>query len=149
MIKIPKLVLPIDLGDYAPELAGEILNVWVDPPRRMLQEYDALIADVQEKELKRVSADLKTPPQESTPMFQSFLASAKTLLQARKKNIEHAEGTDARILCWYVDIWSQGEHSLTLDEVKRIEEENPAFLGWLIGETWRMIHDNRIRQKKN
>lgn len=32
-IEIPKIIEMIDLGEYAPELAGQCLHVWVNPPQ--------------------------------------------------------------------------------------------------------------------
>ena len=37
-LKVPRLVRPLVLKEYAPELEG-IIWVWVNPPARMLQEY--------------------------------------------------------------------------------------------------------------
>ena len=152
MLKIPKLIVPLDLSGYSPELAGEFIQVWVDPPRRLRQEYDELLLEVQAEEVRRVQADLVPAPASSgVSTFENFLQKAQSLLGARKKGIERGEATDLRILKWYVHLWSQGPEgsALSLVEVQNIENENPAFLGWLIQETWRMIHENQVRLKKN
>lgn len=152
MLKIPKLVLPLDLSGYSPELQGETLHVWVDPPRRMRQEYDELLLEIQQEEIQRIGADLKPDsPPSGKSTFQNFLARTRALLGARKNSIKRGSGTDVRILKWYFTIWAQGpaDSALPLEDIQRIEEENPAFLGWLIGETWRMIRENQVRQKKN
>ncbi len=154
MLRIPKLVIPLDLGGYSPELAGESIQVWVDPPRRLRQAYDNLLVDVQQIEIQRAAS--ATPDAAATPQsdaaqdrFAGFLKNAQALLNLRKKTIARGARTDTRILEWYLEIWSQGSQPFTLAELERIEDENPAFLGWMIGETWRMIQENQARLKKN
>lgn len=152
MLKIPKLIVPLDLSGYSPELSGETIQVWVDPPRRLRQEYDALLFEIQQEEIQRVSSDLPTAPASSgVSTFENFLRKTQSLLNVRKKTIDRGEATDVRVLKWYVTLWSQGPEgsALSLVEVQNIENENPAFLGWLIQETWRMIHENQVRLKKN
>ena len=43
-IEIPKIVVPVDMGDYAPELVGQCLHVWVNPPLDKLGEHMMLAA---------------------------------------------------------------------------------------------------------
>lgn len=40
-ISIPKLVRAIELSDYAPELAGVRVRVWVNPPLELVRDYNA------------------------------------------------------------------------------------------------------------
>jgi hypothetical protein len=42
-INIPKVVMPVDLGEYAEELRGQMLHVWVNPPLEVLNEHAALV----------------------------------------------------------------------------------------------------------
>ena len=151
MLRIPKLVVPLDLGGYSPELAGESIQVWVDPPRRLRQAYDSLLVEVQQIEIQRAAHATPEPikVEAEQDRFAGFLKNAQALLNLRKKTIERGARTDTRILEWYLEIWSQGSQTFTLAELERIEEENPAFLGWMIGETWRMIQENQTRLKKN
>ena len=41
-IKFPEIVREIDLADYVPEVEGK-LQVWVNPPVKLLQEYSKAI----------------------------------------------------------------------------------------------------------
>jgi hypothetical protein len=50
-IEIPKVVIPVDLGGYAAELAGKKLYVWVNPSMGKLKEYEDLRTDLQQQEL--------------------------------------------------------------------------------------------------
>lgn len=42
-IRIPKVTEGIDLGDYAVDLRGKFLRVWVNPPLGMLREHDEIM----------------------------------------------------------------------------------------------------------
>jgi hypothetical protein len=45
-INIPKVIVPVDMSEYAPELAGQCLHVWVNPPLDVLGAHLALAAEV-------------------------------------------------------------------------------------------------------
>lgn len=47
-IKIPKIVKPIDLGGYADALAGQCLQVWVNPPLDVLQLHGRILDSTSE-----------------------------------------------------------------------------------------------------
>lgn len=38
-IEIPRIVRPLDLAEYAPEYAGAVMQVWVNPTRAKLRAY--------------------------------------------------------------------------------------------------------------
>lgn len=42
-IKIPKIVKPIDLGGYDEALAGQFVQVWVNPPLDVLQLHGRIL----------------------------------------------------------------------------------------------------------
>ena len=44
-INIPKIVRPLDLKDYAPEMNGAIIQVWVNPTRAFTQRFNDIRAD--------------------------------------------------------------------------------------------------------
>lgn len=48
-INVPKIVRPLALAEYAPELAPLTLQVWVNPPRKLLAEI--LDQETQSEEL--------------------------------------------------------------------------------------------------
>lgn len=41
-IKIPKVLMAIDLGDYADALKGQFVYAWVNPPLETMREHEAL-----------------------------------------------------------------------------------------------------------
>lgn len=44
-IQVPKIVKPLRLADYAPELSAVTVFVWVNPPLEFLARRDALDGD--------------------------------------------------------------------------------------------------------
>ena len=42
-IKIPKVVAPVDFGEYTEELRGQSLWVWVNPPMEVLQLHAQIV----------------------------------------------------------------------------------------------------------
>jgi hypothetical protein len=108
-IDIPKVIVSIDMGEYAPELKGRCLKVWVNPPLDVLTAHLTMAAKM---------------TQEAT--------------------------TQAELLQWYADLWSQGEADSrwTLDELRAIEQDDPAFLSWMITATWEARRAHMDRKKK-
>jgi hypothetical protein len=45
-INIPKILKAIPLEEYAPELEGQALQVWVNPTREMINRYNEMITEV-------------------------------------------------------------------------------------------------------
>jgi|SRR5690242_5969121 len=154
-LSIPKLIVPLDLAEYNPELKGQSLYVWVDPPRKVFQQYDQLTLDAEEEEARKIAADLATvagpPENKKLNLVETFKAAWSSLFNARVKRSERrSEGTDRRILSWYAEIWSQDPaHPWTLDELIELEDMNPALLGWLMAQTWVLMAENRDRKKKS
>jgi hypothetical protein len=119
-IVIPKVIVGVDMGEYAPELAGRMLQVWVNLPLDVLSEHLAMAA--------RLNPAVINPHP------------ALSL---------EGEG-EGELLKWYAFVWSQGEieSHWTVDELKEIEQEDPAFLSWMIGATWEARKAHMDRKKK-
>lgn len=137
-INIPKVIVGVDMGEYAPELAGRMLQVFVNPPLDMLSELSAilvkLIPPVKAPTIKKDGEAEKLDPAVINPQpALSFQGDAE-------------EG----LLKWYAFVWSQGEveSHWTVDELKEIEQEDPAFLSWMIGATWEARKAHMNRKKK-
>ena len=152
-IRIPKVALAVDLAEYAAELAGKCLYVWVNPPKTKLQEYDDLVTMLQSREL---DAARKTLLPESQPSAISEQRSvlARTFDQMfhwlRVKRETKSDGIDARLLEWYAEIWSQGPQDTqwTVEELRTLEEQDPSFLSWMIARTWSKRTEHVERKKK-
>ena len=92
--------------------------------------------------LKTTPSVLRTSPpnSESTNLGESNPESALTF---------EGDGQEG-LLKWYAFVWSQGEveSHWTVDELKEIEMEDPAFLSWMIGATWEARKAHMDRKKK-
>ena len=148
-IVIPKIVIPVDMADYAPELQGQCLYVWANPPMHVLQEYSRLLTELQADELASAQRALEAPAGEvgRSPLWKAF-DQAKLWLKAKKE--EKATGVDPKLLGWYAEFWSHGpvDARWTLDELQALEQDDPSFLSWMIGQTWKARAEHLERKKK-
>ena len=44
-LEIPKVVVRVDLGEYAPELKGQAFYVWVNPTLDILRKHNELVKE--------------------------------------------------------------------------------------------------------
>lgn len=108
-ITIPPIVRPIQLSDYVAELSPGVVQVWVNPPRDVIDQYNPIL--------------------------------------------ESKTGTETKIAEWYAAIWSKGPDVAlhwTPAEVIALSQmdTDPAFLRWLLVQTWALINDHRALSKK-
>lgn len=153
-IDIPKIVLTVDLGEYATELAGKLLYVWVNQPKEKLREYDDLVTDLQEKSLaeaQKILVDGKEPTAvEPTPnIIGKVFDQLRTMML--KKREKKGDGIDAKLLQWYAEMWSQGpeESRWTASELQALEEQDPSFLSWAIARSWNKRNEHIQLKKKS
>jgi len=134
-IKIPKIIRPLKLADYAPEYEEAVLDVWVNPPsdvtdginvviRRTNEAFEALKAAKTDEEAKRLRDELDTLGTQMAELFSR--------------------------------VWSQGkdpERHMSLDDITALVEEcdqnGEPIYSWMTGESWRMILEHRVGIKKN
>ena len=86
-IKFPRITREIDLGDYQPEFAGQVLIVWVNPPLGKLSEYDVLadtvhstiakLSEAEEEQVKALSETLVKTNQEVYSWWSDLLSQDK------------------------------------------------------------------------
>lgn len=132
MIVIPKIVKRIELKGYAAEFGDAYLEVWVNPPVRILEKLrlareNILKLDIPKREL--------------------------TLDEKEKieKAIQESWHEQASV---YAELLSQGsdETHLSVDEVKRLAEgtvdTDPMFWAWLQAEIVEAINTHRFSAKK-
>jgi len=136
---MPKVVVTVEMSEYTAALSPNKLYVWVNPPRERLEAYDALVTELQKHEVA-AAQQLLLPEQaegkkEATPIEKAF-EQVKRWLNIR--NESKAEGLDEGLLKWYAEIWSQGpqETQWSVEELRDLEKEDPAFLSWMIAQTW-------------
>jgi len=141
-ITIPKLVKTVDFGEYAPELAGQCLHVWINPPMGFLAKYNDLVTAMQERDLDEAAKNLD----EKTGGLLEHIRSLVRL----KSRLPSAQHTDQGLLEWYAQLWSQGpqETRWTAAELRQIEAKDPSLLAWMIERTWQKRAEHIERKKK-
>lgn len=148
--KIPKILRPLRLSEYAPEFGEEaVIQVWVNPPRDALNEHTALAL----------------ASQAATKRFQEAM---KRLQEAEKNKVENLEdlitaGTEAskemaeigkKLLAWFSTLWSQGpeETRWSMEDVTALVEHaaetDPKLWEWLTDESIALIVEHRTLAKK-
>lgn len=145
-IQIPKLVVTVDFGEYAPELAGQSLHVWINPPMATLAQYNDLVVAMQERDLDEAAKNMGAAPVNEKA---SLIGHIRSLVRL-KSRLPGVYQTDKGLLEWYAHLWSQGpqETRWTADELRRIEAKDPSFLAWMIERTWQKRAEHIERKKK-
>lgn len=151
-INIPKVIVPVELNGYAAELAGQFLQVWVNPPQEKLKAYDALVTDLQQQELTRARKILlpeQEPARKKASVFAPIFAQVEHWLKVKKE--EKPQGLDTKMLEWYAEIWSQGpqDSQWSVEELRTLEAQDPTFLSWMIAQTWKTRTAHIENKKKS
>ncbi len=128
-IETLKIVKGLDLGEYAEEIKGTVVRVWVNPPMRWLNEHDGLIDDVK----RIVEAGIRSNPEERPGLERELEAAAGGL---RGK---------------FIELWSQGPEGSgwTAEEIGDLVETDPQLWIWLRKRSIEMIREHRAGVKKN
>lgn len=128
-IQVKSIIRPLDLGDYAKELQGQAVQVWVNPSREMLGRRSQL-----EDEL-RTRAD-----------------EAKTAEAAQAMEVYVREVFEPGLRQWFADLWSQHPDPATrwtMAEIIELEQQDPALIVWLNTRSMQMILEHRRVEKKS
>jgi hypothetical protein len=134
-INIPKLTQPLDLGEYAEELRGQIIRVWVNPPLKTRLERIHL-----SKRFREIGDEMLTLPAEATEQMAALDAEAQEMMQ-------QVDELNA-------EMWSQGpeETRFTAEEVRKFREDvigtDPELVPWIIGRSVDMMLEHLGAVKK-
>lgn len=138
-LEIPKIIRPLDLRGYAPEMEVE-LQVWVNPPRERMVVMSGLGAAAGQARRELSSAQ--------------GLAEAEAAVAARQA-AERLNQLGVEQMRWFAEIWSQGPDAEThwsLEEVRRLVEHaadtDPQLWAWMTARSLEMIREHRDGQKK-
>jgi hypothetical protein len=152
---IPRTTRFLPLQEYAPDeptLAGVGIQVWVDPPKAVMVEFDQInrefsqvlnkLGGISEKDKKKTVS-----PAEKLMTWLNMLTN-----RARDERFKSASESYRRALnAWYARLWSQAadpETHWTVDELEQIGEENPRLFEWLCISSWALIERHRDDVKK-
>lgn len=144
IIPTVKIIRPIDLGDYAEELRGVVVYVWVNPPRDVMQRYYDLVraSSASQQASDDIQASLGTPTQPALAEIQTITA--------------EAERTARGFLEWWAEIFSQHKDAVGQDSHFSAEglaelmtsETDPGLYSWLCGRAGDLIREHRSAAKK-
>lgn len=140
-LKLPKIVRPIGLGDYAPEMKFQedgktpaVVHVWINPPAALLARHGEL--------RRRAEAANKRlgPP---APNDDELKYLAAELSEVGRSLAE-----------LYAELWSQGAEPAThwtAEDVLQLSanDANPDLFGWLTNRTVLLINEYRTGLRKN
>ena len=116
---IPKILKRVDMAGYTEELSGKFLCVWVNLPLKLLREH---------AELTKLPAETDAP-----------------ISEAAQNDV------NKKIYAWYAQVWSQdgdAETHWTAKEIEALNDADPAFVSWMMRETWvaRLEHVQKKKQ---
>lgn len=127
--EIPKIVRPLYLANYEPELSEVVIQVWVNPSKKLRLEYYLIMNDL-----------IAAMPNDKAEYLEAISAELRAI-------------TD-RLAVWLAEIWSQGEPEThwTPEEIQELMDHcldtDPALWKWLLDNTEQMIVEHITRQKK-
>jgi hypothetical protein len=131
-----RIVEPLDLGEYHAQFAGQMLQVWVNPPLATRQRYAGIRREAEEIR-KEVAEEVKAPSTALPPVA-----------PLRADRDERAGRLLTEQAAWLSEIWSQGPEDtrMTAEEVERLrsesQETNPRLFAWLISRTIHMMAEH-------
>jgi hypothetical protein len=140
--KIPKITAPLDLAGYSNALAGQILQVWVNPPLEK-RRWDWQTS----RRVLAIDAEKKKLNAEKQPLTPSQLKASAALEQEAKDLL-------GKIDEWVSEIWSQGpeESRVSVETVHHFRVESvdtdPQLYGWMVGSSLRLMMEHQGTVKK-
>jgi len=153
-IEIPKIVRPVDMGEYAEEMRGQLLYVWVNPPTALMDEYFRLRKDLLETddEINKL-AEKSGSPAGKTPQNNAGQAPADDeKINGLVKAIESQAAGMRDVLA---QLLSQGPEALrwTSEDVAALLTEtadsDPQLYPWVVNAIFEQIGEHRARRKKD
>jgi hypothetical protein len=153
-IAVKKVVREIDLGEYQPEYAGTVVEVWVNPPIRVWAEGPKLAKKWDEARLR--SSLLKMTPEEREKALEKLAEKGveppdlgKGLIKDKIERAEHeAEAAKEAYHRWFAQVWEGSTEDEVLAMTAKLEAEEPGMLVFLRDRTVRMIIEYAQARKK-
>ena len=149
-IKAQHIVRELDLKEFQPEYAGQIIKVWVNPPMKFRSEMEGLLF-----EWRRVSAKslLLQDPLKFHKEFNKELPEDNSELEkATKEEIEaaKAEALEAkrRYYACFAKVWEDDSEEDVLKLAEYLEENDRGLWRFLRQKTMEMITEYADARKK-
>jgi hypothetical protein len=112
-ITIPKIIREVPLADYAPEMNGAVVKVWVNPTRDFLQQISAAITQEDEQAAAHV---ISQPVSEWYAQLLSQAPDAESHWTADE--LQAVADTDPALWAWLISrCWSRiNDHIAVLEK---------------------------------
>jgi hypothetical protein len=144
-IDVPKIVRPVDLGDYVEEMRGKLIYVWVNSPAELLDEYFSAQKSIIENDAEMEKL-LNLTGQDDEE---------KNLTAAEISKLSQTMNSQAaRMREILAELLSQGPVELrwTAEDIEELivvkADTDPLLYPWLVDAIFKVIGEHRIRRKK-
>lgn len=131
------VIQPLDLGEYNPALAGQVMPVCVNPPQEVMNERAKLMGEYLDgyAEYSKL-VKTKDAPSDALEKIQAFDEWSKNTF---------SPAVDG----WYARLFSHGEDAYTADDIAEFARVDAHFYNWLLRRAIEMIEEHRTGRKKN
>jgi hypothetical protein len=130
-----KITRPIDLGKYYDEYRGQVVHVWVNPPKTIRREREVLL-QTYAKLIHEVSLPVAKQGKGAAQILQLL---QMKLTPSQDKRLHDL---DRKFSEWFTVLWSQhadSESHWTVDEIDELKEVDHALYNWLVEQSILMI----------
>lgn len=138
-ITVQPVLGKIELSEYAPALAGQAVYVWLNPSRAFLRKR-AEAVDV-----------LNQPMPPEPPEIDPAETTGYEIWRAEQFRFK-ADAFNRVMMTWHAELWSKHADEAThwtADELTALDEQDPAFLMWLIRRSNQLMSEHRAAEKKS
>jgi hypothetical protein len=145
--KVAKIVMPLELGEYAEVYSGKRLLVWVNPPRDVKHERENILHKYSQT-LKRVLKPESDAPVIKAKKTRGFIA---RMFTKPDESAREVETINERMFAWLNQIWSQHEDedcAWPVEDIRELYDADPAMYQWMVRRSVQMIAEFRSEAKK-
>jgi hypothetical protein len=133
---IPKIVRPLEMSVYAEEMEGLALHVWVNPPRKVKDDF----------------MDLQVRLVGLRAAIEKMLATKKPSDKKAEALNDKVDAVNVSIYEWYSNMLSQDsdpDNHVSVDELKELADEDPALWIYIATGAQALIGEHAEGIRKN
>lgn len=143
-IKIKKVIRKMELGEFQKEYKGTTIEVWVNPPIKMLQEVGKLSLEMEDARVRAALLNQSIQSGEKSDENPPEKATEEQI----KAAAEDYEAARRAYYTWYSKIWQDSPAEEIVELADKLEREEAALLYYLRDKTQKMIRDYLASAKK-
>jgi hypothetical protein len=158
---VMKITRPLDLGDYDEQYRGQVLQVWVNPPRAVRKEREDLLREFNQMLRRSVAAETAAPPLSPRPFpilrlpfdFAQGRRSGRSgegnwfeRLFARKQ-VDDFGRWQRQSYAWLAQILGVAE-PYTADDLERLHDADEVLYQWILKRVVEMITQFQAEKKR-